>query len=932
MIYIPRATYRIQLNHQFDFNALKRIVPYLSELGISDIYASPIFKARKRSLHGYDVVDPTQLNPELGTEKDFDELIGEIKNHQMGWIQDFVPNHTAYDSQNEMLMDVLEKGQDSNYAEFFDIDWDSHNVSIRGKILAPFLGSFYGDCLENGEIQLKFDENGFSIHYYDHRFPVRIDSYADVLTHNLNALKEVMGNDHPDYIKLLGVLYVLKNPLPKGEDYESDDQVVFVKRMLWELYQGNENFKTFLDKNLSVFNGEKGQPESFDLLDKILYEQFYRLSFWKVGTEEINYRRFFYVNELISLRVENEDVFQKTHTLISRLIEENKINGLRIDHVDGLYNPTQYLNRLRKKFDSVYLIVEKILDYSEELPLFWDIQGTTGYEFLNYVNGIFCRRENEYKFDKIYRKFTTMQTYFENLVHEKKQLIIDKHMAGDIDNLAHLLVQISSRYRYGNDFTLYGLSRSLIEVLSWFPVYRTYISLEANDESDLNYINFAIRKAKAILPDFENELDFIRKMLILDYDKNLTEAEQHQWLHFMMRFQQMTGPLMAKGFEDTILYQYNRLISLNEVGGNPAKFGISEIEFHYFNKTRASHWNHTMNTTSTHDTKRGEDVRARLNVLSEIPDEWQQHVKLWSRINRRKKKKVGDIQAPDKNDEYFLYQTLIGSFPFFESEYDEYIERIKKYVIKAVREAKVHTAWLKPDTDYEDAFMLFIDKILNRFDNNIFLKEFLPFQRKISFYGIFNSLSQTLLKISAPGLPDFYQGTELWDLNLVDPDNRRAVDYEKRHNYLTEIQRHEKDDNLRLINDLLSNRQDGRIKLFLVYKALQVRKNYQSLFENGSYIPLEVEGKYKNHIIAFTRNDGHQWAVAIAPRSLTTLIEAGEYPLGVEVWEDTHINFPEDIHSWDNMITNQQLNSEGKLWVADILKNFPLGLLIGKKQ
>ncbi len=929
MKHIPSSTYRVQLNSRFNFESLKNIVPYLSELGISDIYASPFFKARSGSMHGYDVVDPRQLNPELGTPEIFEELINTVHSFQLGWLQDIVPNHMAFDSQNEILMDVLEKGPDSHYADFFDIDWESHSHSLQGKILTPFLGSFYGDCLENGELVLAFDEHGFSINYYEHRYPLCLDSYIKILTHNSTKLKQALGEEHPDYVKFLGVLYVLKSFLARELTDDVDDQTLFIKRLLWELYNQNDFIKDFIDQNVRTFNGTKGQPESFDQLDNLLYEQHYRLSFWKVGTEEINYRRFFYVNDLISLKIEKNDVFEHVHALISKLLAENKINGLRIDHVDGLYDPTSYLARLGH-YENAYLVVEKILDFAEDMPENWSIHGTTGYDFLNVVNGLFCQKENEYAFDKIYQKFARNKIYLTPLVYEKQKLIIEKHMAGDIDNLAHVLIKVSSRYRYGNDFTLYGLSRALIEVLAMFPIYRTYISAGVLSKTDINYINNAVRRAKTILPDFENELDFIARVLVLDFDENMTTKEQQQWLHFVMRFQQMTGPLMAKGFEDTVLYQYNRFLSLNEVGGNPGKFGVSDIEFHHFNKNRQNRLPHTMNATATHDTKRGEDVRARLNVLSELPAEWQQHVNLWSRMNRRLKTKVNDIQAPDFNDEYFLYQTLIGSFPFYETEFDNYLERIKSYVIKAVREAKVHTAWLKPDSAYEDAYITFVNKILTGYRRNKFLLDFKPFQQKIAYYGMFNSLSQTLLKITSPGLPDFYQGTEGWDLNLVDPDNRRPVDYEKRYEQLRLLQEKFAAEPLALMHEVLRDYKDGRIKLLLMHRALKMKSQYSTLFTHGEYVPLEIDGTLKNHVIAFARHEGELWSVTIVPRFLTKLISEHEYPLGEKTWTDTFIKPVEGMPSrWQHAITGQSIICDGNLRISETLRHFPVALLIG---
>jgi (1->4)-alpha-D-glucan 1-alpha-D-glucosylmutase len=548
---------------------------------------------------------------------------------------------------------------------------------------------------------------------------------------------------------------------------------------------------------------------------------------------------------------------------------------------------------------------------------------------MNYVNGLFCKREHEKDFNRIYANFATLNTPYDELVCEKKRLILGKHMAGDVDNLAHLMKAISRRDRHGSDITIYGLKRALVEIMAQFPVYRTYIDKEVSSERDYSYIKVAIERAKGSSPGLLNELRFIERFLLLDFRDYLSEEERNQWIQFVMRFQQFTGPLMAKGFEDTTLYVYNRLLSLNEVGGNPSRFGVSIEEFHRFVEKRTKRWPHSMNATSTHDTKRGEDTRARINVLSAIPREWQRNIKTWSKINRRKKKKVYGRSVPDRNDEYFLYQTLIGAFPFDKADYRQFIERMKQYVIKAVREAKVHTAWLKPDTEYEDAFISFVEEILSPFEGNPFLKELLPFQKKVAHFGIFNSLSQTLIKITAPGVPDFYQGTELWDLNLVDPDNRHPVDFEKRRKYLTEIREKGDGDTLELINALLRTREDGKIKLFLIYKALKARNENTELFQKGGYIPLEVEGKFKDHIIAFARNHGKKWAVTIVPRFVTSLITEGEYPFGRKIWDDTYIPFQEgNSHEWKDVIRNQCVENVGKFNVGEVLKHFPVALLI----
>lgn len=931
---VPIATYRLQFNHSFGFKEVRGIVGYLSRLGISSIYASPIFKARKGSLHGYDVVDPNKLNPELGTVQNFEELIKELKNQGMGWVQDIVPNHMAYCGENEMLMDILENGKASSYFKFFDIQWNHPYESISGRLLAPFLGRLYGESLEDGEIQLKYDENGINVNYYDLRFPIRIESYLNIITYRLNTLEERLGEDHTDFIKLLGIFYSLKNlPVHREDIIERRNQIKFIKKMLWELYTRNTEIKRFIDENIKIFNGKKGNPESFSLIDSLLSEQNFRLSFWKVAAEEINYRRFFNINELISLKVEDEDVFNYIHSLIFKLVDEGKVTGLRIDHIDGLNDPTNYLRRLKDKTGDTYIVVEKILDIKEDLPSFLLIQGTTGYEFLNCINGIFCDMKNEREFNEIYLGFTGLTISYEDLVAEKKRLIIGKHMAGDIDNLAHMMKRISGRHRHGSDITLYGLRRALVEVIALFPVYRTYINQDVLSERDKSYIKEAVKRAMHTNPGLSNELDFVEQFLLVKFGEYVSEDAKRECIDFIMRFQQYTGPLMAKGFEDTILYVYNRLLSLNEVGGSPDKFGISVEGFHDFNKKRSKHLYSSMNTTSTHDTKRGEDVRARINVLSEILEEWKAKVEKWGGINESKKKIINGKSVPDMNDEYFLYQTIIGAFPFYEEEYDNFVTRIKAYMIKAVREAKIHTAWIKPDADYEEAFISFIDEILKPSEQNQFLRELLPFQKRVAHYGIFNSLSQTLLKITLPGVPDFYQGTELWNLNLVDPDNRRPVDFEKRKGFLNEIKKKEEKDILNLISELISTKEDGRIKLFLIYKALKVRARKKELFEKGDYINIEAGGKCRDHVLAFARKKEKLWVIVVVLRLSTYLIKEDQYPIDERVWEDTYILIPENAsYLWRDAFTNRVIRSKKTLSIGKVLKHFPVALLLGEEK
>ena len=929
---IPATTYRLQFTPQFRFADADTVVAYLRELGISDIYASPIFHARSGSLHGYDIVDPNRLNPELGSEQEFFALIDGARRHDLGWVQDIVPNHMAYDGQNRMLMDVLENGQASEFAEYFDIDWHHPYENMRGKILAPFLGEFYGDCLEKGEITLGYDQAGLSIHYYAMRLPLSIESYGEVLTHNLAQLRKRLGAGDFDFIKLLGVLYALKNIVPKEESGERADQLVFIKRMLWELYSANREIQEFIDTNVKRFNGIPGKPESFNLLDHLLAQQWYRLSFWKVAAEELDYRRFFNINELISLRVQEEKVFRHTHALAVKLAREGRFTGLRIDHVDGLYDPLSYLRRLRREAGDVYLVVEKILAFEEELPGQWPIEGTTGYEFLNQVNGIFCARRQRRRFSQIYSRFAETDVSCSALMIEKKRLIIGKYMAGDIESLANLLKSVSSRDRHAADITLYGLKRALVEVLTFFPVYRSYVSAESFTAQDRRELATAIAQAKDANAGLLLELKFIERFLLLEFAPHLSAEEKTHWTHFVMRFQQLTAPLMAKGFEDTTLYVYNRLLALNEVGGYPDRFGVDVDEFHAFIQRRTKRWPHAMNATATHDTKRGEDARARICVLSELADEWEECLKSWSKINRARKLKIKGEEAPDRNDEYFLYQTLIGCYPAGESDGD-FLNRLRGYLVKAVREAKVHTEWLKPDVAYEEAFTQFAAALLEPADDNHFLAEFVPFARKLAHCGLYNSLGQTLLKLTVPGVADFYQGTELWDLSLVDPDNRRPVNFAKQLQLLEDFKSSEMEDRPALLRELLQHWQDGRIKFYLTYKLANFRRMNAELMVEGDYMPLEVTGELSDRVCAFARRSGAAWAVVVAPRLIGAAVFNGAAPLGADFWRSTAVYLPQEApRRWLNTITGAPLDAlliEDKkfLPLQTVCKDFPVALL-----
>jgi (1->4)-alpha-D-glucan 1-alpha-D-glucosylmutase len=925
MMRIPVATYRLQFTPAFTFRDALEVVDYLRELGISDIYASPVFQARRGSTHGYDVVDMAALNPELGGGGDLAELAGKLGSRGMGWIQDIVPNHMSFDGENPFLMDLFEHGPRSAYAHFFDILWDHPLESLRGRLLTPFLGAPYDEILENREIRVHYGERGFFITCHDLTLPLRVETYADVLTRDVERLRETLQKDSPTLVKFLGVLYALEG-LEFAEDYSStQDRSQFIKRVLWELYSISADVRGHVDANLAAYNDASGDADAADLLDSLLSKQWFRLAYWKVAAEEVNYRRFFNINQLISLNVHEEDVFEATHSLVLRLVGEGKISGLRVDHIDGLRGPAAYLDRLRLRAGDIFIVVEKILAENERLPPQWPVEGTTGYDFLNALNDLFCESRNRRSLNKIYYAFTRMKASCETIVYESKKLIIETHMAGDIDNLVFHLKILAGRDRRGSDMTRQGLRRALVEIMACFPVYRTYVTATSLTVEDRRSINKAAERARERAPGLVHELNYIEKCLLLE---TFPEGEERADA-FVTRFQQFTGPLMAKGVEDTSLYVYNRLISRNEVGGSPDSFGAAKDGFHRFNRLRTRLAPRSLNATSTHDTKRGEDARARINVLSEMPARWEKALKKWSRLNRPFKKMAHGGEIPDRNDEYLLYQTLLGSFESDGSVSVDYRERIRAFAVKAVREAKVHTAWIRPDTEYEEAAGAFIEAILEDKPGNRFLEDFRVLLKEVAFYGALNSLSQVLLKIASPGIPDFYQGSELWDLSLVDPDNRRPVDFSLRKAVLHEVTDREGRDPAVLARDLASKLPDHRIKMFLIRRALSARRERADLFREGDYIPLKVLGGKSRHVIAFARRRGARWALTAATRLHASLVEPGVIPCGPRVWSDTALRLPPGApRVWHDSITGRRVDHDGDLPLAEVLMAFPCALLL----
>ncbi|MDI6854643.1 MAG: malto-oligosyltrehalose synthase [Deltaproteobacteria bacterium] len=944
---IPAATYRFQFHHGFSFSQAWSLAIYLHELGISDIYASPLFKARKGSLHGYSVTNPLELNPEVGSKKTFDNLVRKLKSRQMGLVLDMVPNHMAISAENPWWMDVLEDGPGSPYAVFFDIDWHPPQRMLQGKVLIPVLGKPYGEALENQELVVKLHKDGFAVHYWDHKFPLDPKSYTMILKHRLDELEQNLGSGNPAFLGLAGIITLTEHLPPRtGVSLkrlrERQKTKEIIKERLWLLYQGSPEIKEFLDRNIAIFKGKKGDPASFELLDNLLTEQAYRLAHWQVSLEVINYRRFFSINDLISIRIEDPAVFEATHSLLVKLAADDKISGTRIDHIDGLYDPQGYLELLqsrltpKNKKNSVeggaYVVVEKILEAGEKLPEDWPVAGTTGYDFLDMAGGLFVDPQGFERLKQIYEDFTGKVTDYHALVYDKKKFIMISLFGGEIESLGHQLGLLAEEDRYAKDVHQSSLTKCLFELTACLPVYRTYIRNYEVSDRDRAYLEQALQEARQRNPGLDPEaFNFLNRVLTLQFPFNFTEEKKQGWLRFVMRWQQFTGPIMAKGQEDTALYIYNPLVSLNEVGTSLKP--VSVAQFHSFNQERLEKWPHTLNATSTHDTKRSEDVRLRIHALSEMPEEWEACLNRWRRQNQRHKTELNGQEAPDANDEVLLYQTLLGMWPLWKEEMAEVESRLEAYLIKAVREAKVKSNWIAPNQDYENALTDFAAKIVQPGKDNKFLPDFLAFQSRLAYIGALNSLSQVLLKITSPGVPDFYQGTELWDLSLVDPDNRRPVDFQKRRSFLDELIRADEHNGPDFLKDLLSNWQDGRIKLYLTVKALNFRRNHLDLFQKGNYIPVDAAGPQKGKVVAFARRLEDAWILAAAPRLVSDLVKRNKAPLGPKVWGETALSLPQQApDAWHNVLTGEVVEvsrkgGAGALALGDVFASFPTALL-----
>jgi (1->4)-alpha-D-glucan 1-alpha-D-glucosylmutase len=899
MYRIPRATYRLQLNAGFTFSDAKRIAPYLSELGISDLYLSPILKARKGSAHGYDVVDAVALNPELGTDDDFSSLHQELTRHQLGLLLDVVPNHMAASPENAWWMSVLENGPHSRFLHYFDIDWSPVTTGGQtvNKVLLPILGKPYGEALESHEIRLGFDSEGFSFHYYDTRLPLAPQSYSRVLRECIDSL--------PDE----GVAIELRE-LVEGEMAVPNSK--FLKETVWRIYEQDARFREALDRAIQRIN------EGVDALDDLLDRQWYRLAYWRIASQKINYRRFFDVTDLIGVRVENPEVFEARNRRTLELIAEGKVSGLRIDHIDGLHDPIGHMKKLQlrladatandtRQAANFYIVLEKILAHDEELPADFPVSGTIGYDFLDSVNAVFVDCGGLRQLDALYRSFTGFTDSYDDVCYQRKKQVIQELFSGEMRSLGKKLSAVAMADRNARDFAPVELTAALTEVTACMSVYRTYIREGQASDSDRRSIQQAVacarQRAGTTLDD--RLFTFLERVLLVDPPAYI-ESERAEWLAFVMRWQQFTGRVMAKGVEDTAFYNYNRLISLNDVGGDPGRREFNGLrEFHDHNLRRQQQWPHTLNTTSTHDTKRSEDVRARINVLSEMPMVWGRQVRRWSKMNARFRRDG----VPHPNEELALYQTLIGMWPLEEKELPSVHGRLRQYLEKAAREAKTYTSWIAPNTAYEEALLAFGEAVLN---DQEFCEDFLRFQKRFALYGALNALSQAVLKAMSPGVPDFYQGSELWDFSLVDPDNRRPVDYQQRSALLRKMKAvSEKLD----LATLLRRWSDGRVKMFVTWKVLELRARRPELFRDGSYEPLDAG----RNLCAFGRDRD---VIVAVPRLLTSLVKPGVFPIG-EVWGDRTLAAG---GRWKNIFTGDKIEGEA-IPLSQVFERFPLAVL-----
>jgi len=932
MIAAPRATARLQLHRDFSFDAAARVVPYYAALGVSHIYASPILTARRGSTHGYDMVDPTRINPELGGEDGLRRLVARIREPGMGLILDIVPNHMGVGPENPWWQHVLEWGQDSPYARWFDIDWHPVDETLHGKVMAPFLGQPYGDALSAGEITLQFDETRGKLFasYYAHRFPIAPADYADVLraagSERLAPAIDAFEKDRTDSIAITQL---------------SADTGFGLLREIGQTPEG----RTDIDAALSQFS--VAAPHGLEALHALLERQHYRLGWWRGAADGINWRRFFEITDLAGVRVEQDDVFEATHALIFRLYTEGLIDGVRIDHVDGLADPGAYCRKLRQRLQALasqrppelphapaYIIVEKILAPDEQLRTDWGLDGTTGYEFMDQAGALLHDPAGDAPLAALWTDLTGEPADFQAEVRQARRQLLANNLSGEFEAAARALHAVARTDLRTRDFSLGAIRRVFIELLVVFPVYRTYADSNGRDELDQQVIDRALEQARQNVDRTEGPLlDVVARWLGGDAPREAASPRVRN-LHqrAITRFQQLTPPLAAKSVEDTAFYRYGRLLSRNEVGSDPGRFSLSVQDFHAACIQRARHFPNTLLTTATHDHKRGEDTRARIAAISELSGEWQQAVRGWMELNAPLRAAIAEedgtpaCDAPKPADELMLYQMLAGAWPIGLDASDrdgigQFAERIEQWQIKALREAKQVSDWVMPNEDYEAGCRRFLHAVLEVKPDNRFLRELAQWVARLVPAGVVNSLSQTVLRLSTPGVPDLYQGTEFWDFSLVDPDNRRPVDFPSRERALAEAAPY---------LDKLEGWQGGWIKQHIIHRALMLRAHDPDLFARGDYLPLTIDGPLAAHAIAFLRRYQKRAAIVVATLfSSALLAKDGSPTIPAAAWEETAVVLPQELASgWIDIFTGRHTEAQlGRLRLTDTLSLLPVAVL-----
>jgi (1->4)-alpha-D-glucan 1-alpha-D-glucosylmutase len=952
---IPRATYRLQFHRGFTFADAIAVLPYLARLGVSHVYASPVFTARAGSTHGYDVVDPTAINPELGGEEGYAAFVAALKTHGLALMLDIVPNHMAVlDAPNPWWRDVLKHGRASRYADWFDIEWAPASEELRDKVLLPLLEAPYGDVLARGDIVAAFDapRGSFELRVGGERLPLDPREVARAL--------EPMARtaDDPPAMAAWHMIAAALVALPASSDASDAARraraarTATLEASLADLCAREPAVRARLDARIARLNGTPGDDASFDALHALIKAQPYRLAYWRMAGDEISYRRFVDVNALAGLRMERDDVFEATHARILAMVARGEVAALRVDHPDGLADPAAYFARLQRAVRPpaeathagdytsagrrlpIYVVVEKILTGDEALPAPWPVHGTTGYDFAALTHALFVDGASAARFERLYRAFTRIEVAFADVAVQARRAVMRSSLASDVVTLATRLTRLAKADRHTCDHTYLGLHEAIVDIAAHFPVYRTYVGEGGASAVDRAVVDAALAGATRHPITGPGACDFVASTLVAAPP---ADASRHALARAVVtRVPQLTPPVMAKGIEDTAFYVYDRLVSLNDVGSDPRRFGVSARAWHAAMAARARHWPHALLASTTHDSKRAEDVRARLAALAGMPAEWRLALRRWRRLNARHKRHVDDRMAPSANDEYLLYQTLLGAWPLALPDAparDAWRERVQRFMLKSAREAKLHTSWIHPHAAYEDALARFIDAILDPATGAAFLDDFLPAQARLARFGSYNGLAQTLLKLAAPGVPDFYQGSELWDLRLVDPDNRGPVDFGAREAALGDVLSIDLDapGAAARVRALCGTLDDGRAKLHVIARALALRARMPDLFAVGAYAPLRVTGARTAHVVAFARTLGDDALVAVVPRLCVRLLDgdAERLPLGEDVFGDTAVALPGAPRRWRNALTGASLTLDAapQALLADLLADFPVALL-----